>query len=121
MRRRKTIDTQAIEKSREIAYGEDRTHFSRSQSERFDPQLNYIGKSPKRFVAQPEETLSTKLAISSGCCFPRLRVAATTAYVSPDDIIISLSLPFCCAEIISFCRSLESFHGLPLQFQFRHP
>ena len=64
----------------------------RSQSECFDPQLNYIGKSPKGFVAQPEETLSTKLAISSGCFFPRLHVAATIAYASHDDIIISLSV-----------------------------
>ena len=32
------------------------------KSECFDPQLNYIGKFPKGFVAQPEETLSAKLA-----------------------------------------------------------
>ena len=92
MRGRKTIDTQAIEKSREIAYGEDWTHFSRFQRERFDPQLNHIGKSPKGFVAQPEETLSAELADFLGLfAFPRLHVAAT-AYASHADIIISLSI-----------------------------
>ena len=70
------------------------------KSECFDPQLNYIGKFPKDCRPARGNGSGKVPKFPRAVCFPRLHVAATTAYASHADIIISAILSRLNAEII---------------------
>ena len=89
-----------------------------SKRERFDPQLNYIGNFQKDLSPARGNGSGKVPKFPRAVYFPRLRIAATTAYASHADIIISISILVCAEIPASFLdNELEAEPLLnPIQF-----